>query len=278
MIDLLESSWTDIAAIDPSRRVLVMVIGPTEQHGPHLPLGTDIYAAEEMARQVMTVLEKECGKEAVKAPPLYFTPAVLSRLFPGSVSIRKKHYHDFLKDILSAYAGNGLTQAVLVSSHIDPPFVETTQQVCRAINQEFGARYINGYERFPLQDVASGQAEQLFGYGKPGDVHAGLMETSNMLYIRPELVKTHVVTSLDDAPLSFEAMARLRTLRDFGRGLGYVGYPAAANAHYGKMWFERYARMFADVIREYCRGEDVWDQLSIRPVLAQLEAQLGAPN
>ncbi|MCL4319544.1 MAG: creatininase family protein [Firmicutes bacterium] len=273
MINLLESSWTDIAAIDGDRRVLVMVIGPTEQHGPHLPLGTDIFAAEEMARQVVTVLEEECGKVAVKAPPLYFTPAVLSRLFPGSVSIRKKHYHDFLKDILSAYAGNGLTQAVLVSSHIDPPFVETTQRVCTVINQEFGARYINGYERFPLQDVATGQAELLFGYGKPGDVHAGLMETSNIMHIRPELVKIQVTASLEDAPLSFESMAQLRSLRDFGMGLGYVGYPAEANARYGKMWFERYATMFADVIRRYCRGEDVDDQLSIIPILEQLQDQ-----
>lgn len=267
MLNLLSCSWTDIDALDPARRILLMVLGPTEQHGPHLPLGTDIFAANEMSRRMAEIMEDECGQIVVEAPPLYFTPAVLSREFPGSVSIRKHHYRAFLSDVLTSYADNGLHQAVLVSSHIDPPFVLATQRVCQEINQKYGTRYISGYERFPLEDITYNRTQAVFGYEKPGDVHAGLMETSNTLLIRPDLVKTQLLPHLEPQPMTFEVMAQLRSLKNFALGQGYTGYPAEAQAHFGTLWFARYGEMFGNILRDYCRGEDVFERLSIEHLL-----------
>lgn len=265
MIDLLTATWTDIAHIDDSQRVLVMVLGPTEQHGPHLPFGADLYAAEEMVRRIVPIIEEQHKRIAIQAPAVCYVPAVLSREYPGSVSVRKNHFRDYLTDVLASFASNGLSHAILVSSHIDPPFVGAVQAACKAINDHYGAHYISGYERFPLEDVASGISPQVLGFPPEmaGDVHAGLMETANTLYLRPDLVRLDVAAELAPEPLPFQEMRHLRSLRNTGSGLGYVGFPAQARPDYGKHWFDRYGQMFGAVVDRFLDGDDVWNDLSI---------------
>ncbi|PSR21658.1 MAG: hypothetical protein C7B45_10090 [Sulfobacillus acidophilus] len=265
---LTEMSWVDIGELPRATTLWMMVVGPTEQHGPHLPLGTDFMVAQEMAQRMTRFLEGECGWTVVEVPPLYYVPAVLSREYPGSVSIRKERYRAYLEDVVESYAKNGLLQGVLISTHIDPPFVHTTQEVLRAINVRYGARYIHGYERFPMEDVLSGDAPELFGYHFPGDVHAGILETSSLTVARPELVQWDRARSLEDQPIEFAVLAQSRSFRCVGNGLGYTGYPRLANAHYGEIWYHRYGRLFGAVLQSYCQGEDVFERLSIAHLIS----------
>ncbi len=269
MIDLLTATWTDINAIDDGQRVLVMVVGPTEQHGPHLPFGTDIYAAQEMLRRILPVIEDHHHLTAIQAPPIFYVPAVLSREYPGSVSVRKNHFRSYLIDILASFAANGISRAILVSSHIDPPFVRAIQSACNTVNEDYGVQYISGYERFPLEDVVNGTSASSLGFPPDliGDVHAGLMETANTLYIRPDLVHMDILEELVAEPLDFQAIRHLRSLRNTGSGLGYVGFPASARPEYGKHWFERYGEMFQAVVTRYLNGEDVRNDLAIDHLL-----------
>lgn len=43
----------------------------------------------------------------------------------------------------------------------------------------------------------------------------------------------------------------------------YTGYPALGREKYGKIWFDRYGRLFGEILRRYGRGEDVFDDLAI---------------
>lgn len=264
----MESSWREISRLSPQSTVLVMVVGPTEQHGPHLPLGTDFYVAEEMARRMIVLLEEEIGWTVVEAPPLYYVPAVLSRGYPGSVSVRKQHYASYVADVMESFAANGLQNGILISTHIDPPFVTATQDMLKRINEEFGSRFIHGYERFPMEDVMSRRAPQIFGYERPGDVHAGILETSSLSVARPYLVNWDVAKGLEDQPIEFDDLARTGSFLEVGSGDGYTGYPRLADRKYGELWYSRYGEKFASVIRAYCRGEDVWDRLSISHLLS----------
>lgn len=268
MIRLTETPWVDLAALSWDTTLWMMVVGPTEQHGPHLPLGTDFMVAQEMAYRMTRMIEDTCGWTVVEIPPIYYVPAVLSRDYPGSVSIRKERYRAYLEDVVESYAANGMTNGVLISTHIDPPFVQTTQDVLGEINARYGTRYIHGYERFPMEDVLSGKAPEIFGYRVSGDVHAGILETSSMAVARPELVHWDRARTLEDQPIEFDALAHSRSFRNVGNGQGYTGYPRLAHADYGETWYYRYGQMFAVVLQEYCRGEDVFDQLSIAHLIS----------
>ncbi|MBE3568473.1 MAG: creatininase family protein, partial [Thermogemmatispora sp.] len=46
-------SWTELDHLDRERTVILMSAGPLEQHGPHLPVGTDVFAAEEVTRRLL---------------------------------------------------------------------------------------------------------------------------------------------------------------------------------------------------------------------------------
>lgn len=260
---LLNMTWTEVQALDWANTVWVMVVGPTEQHGPHLPLGTDVFVAQAMAERVMRFIETEVGWSVVEVPGISYVPAVLSRHYPGSVSIRKRHYRVYLQDILGSYAANGLSQGILVSTHIDPPFVRETQAACLEINERYGVRFIHGYEKFPLEDLISGRAENVFGQVVRGDVHAGVLESSAMLAVAPELVRHEVMVNLSEQSVAFGQMAELQSFRDLGNGLGYTGKPPESEARYGEIWLEHYGSLFLDVVRDYCAGQDVFDRLAI---------------
>lgn len=266
MMRLEELSWPQVEELPKETTALVMVLGPIEQHGPHLPLGTDIYVAQEMVNRMVPICEEE-GWTVVEVPPVYYVPAVLSRKYPGSVSVRKHHFGLYLEDIMVSHAETGFINGILISTHIDPPFVTTTQDVLAQINARYGTRFIHGYERFPMEDVMSGLAPKLFGYHMDGDVHAGVLETSSMSIARPDLVNWNVAGILDDQPVEFEELAESRSFRDVGNGLGYTGYPRLADRRFGEVWYSRYGQKFGDVLRDYCHGQDVAERLSITHLL-----------
>ncbi len=268
---LVDTTWVDLESVCRETTLLMMVVGPTEQHGPHLPLGTDFMVAKEMARRMTQVVEEECGWLVMEVPPIYYVPAVLSREYPGSVSIRKEHYRNYLMDVMESYATNGFSHGILISTHIDPPFVITTQSVLMEINLRYGTRYIHGYDRFPMEDVLSGRAPEIFGYQLPGDVHAGILETSSMAVARPELVDWARAKLLEDQPIEFQDLAKTQSFLEVGNGLGYTGYPRLASVEYGQLWYHRYGRMLRDVLIAYCRGDDVFDRLSLDMLVRRSE-------
>jgi creatinine amidohydrolase len=239
--------------------------GPLEQHGPHLPLGTDLFQAafvrDAIARRVL-----RAGWNVLVAPTLPYTTAVLSRSYPGSVSIHRAHAADFFADLLASFAAHGLVNLVVVSQHTDPPHVLAWEEACRR-SAEAGARAIEGYERLIFDDVRSGALADLVGPGHSGDSHAGLFETSVMLAARPALVDVSAAASLEPMPMDFERDLRAaRDFRELGNGLGYTGTPGAASAQLGRRLATRYARAFGDLVLDHLAGEDVWPRLSVRPL------------
>jgi len=243
--------------------VVFVLSGPLEQHGPHLPLGTDLFQAA-LVRDAITRRVLRSGWNVLLAPPLPYTTAVLSRSYPGSVSIHRAHAVDFFGDLLTSFAAHGLVNQVVISQHMDPPHVLAWEEACgRAA--EAGARAIEGYERLIFDDVRSGALADLVGPGHAGDSHAGLIETSIMLATRPNLVDVATAASLQPMPMDFERDLRAaRDFRDLGNGLGYTGTPAAASAQLGRRLAARYARGFGDLVLGHLAGEDVWPRLSVR--------------
>ena len=198
------------------------------------------------------------------APTLPYTTAVLSRAYPGSTSVRKRHAVPFFTDVLNSFAANGLRNVVVVSQHIDPPHVLAWEEACKRAATESGARAIEGYERMVFDDLRTDALRGLLGEWPPGDSHAGLFETSIMLAARPDLVDAEALSGLEPAPMDFEEdLRRARDFRDLGNGLGYTGDPAAGDPEIGRRLVRRYAKAYGDLVIEHLEGGDVWDRLTV---------------
>lgn len=261
---LEELTWTAVRDLPPERAVVLILSSPIEQHGPHLPLGSDLFQAA-LVRDRIAERLASAGRPVVIAPTIPYSTAVLSRTYPGSVSVRARHLVPFFTDVLNSFATNGLRSIVVVSQHIDPPHVLAWEEACRRAAGESGARAIEGYERLLFDDLRDDAIAPLLGASSCGDSHAGLFETSVMMLARPHLVDADLARRLPPAHADFDA--ELRAARDFheiGEGLGYTGDPARANREIGRRLVEHYARKFGDLVEQHLEGADVWERLSIR--------------
>ncbi|MBX5464878.1 MAG: creatininase family protein [Clostridia bacterium] len=255
-VELARATWTEVAALEPERTAVCLAVGPMEEHGPHLPLGTDVFNAEAMQRRLAARL-LEAGYDVLLCPTLPYGTAPLARDFPGSVSIRREHLAGFVTDLLTSFARNGFRSLVVTSCHLDPPFIRALDEACRNVNEAEDARALHGYEALVLRDLAAGDPVALWGEAAAGDSHAGMIEASYLLAVAPELVRLDEARRLPPVPAPFSRLRQLRSFRELGEGLGYTGRPAAASRAAGDLWWSRYEPVYSEAVLRHLRGEDV---------------------
>lgn len=97
---------------------VLLPIGVIEEHGPHLPLGTDIYGAYQLAVLVRERLAAD-GADALIAPPLYWGINQVTSAFTGSFTISPKTARALLDDVLDSLLDQGFDRILLINHHGD---------------------------------------------------------------------------------------------------------------------------------------------------------------
>jgi len=215
-----ELPWTDVAAHLRGDPRLLLPVGSTLQHGPHLPLSTDSLVVTRLA----DALSARHG--VLVAPTLPY--GVVSRVeqeYAGSASVDRKTLHRSLNDLVGVWERQGVEEFVLVTSHGYGPHIAAIGTV------------VSERSRIRSVDVHSVNLEELLE-GRAGEQHAGELETSLMLHLAPELVHTDRIA---DAPLD-PADQEKRVVGEEPvpeRGSpGVVGTPSLASAEKGRRVFE----------------------------------------
>lgn len=223
--DLGEQTWVDAEVSAPSR-VLLLPLGSTEQHGPHLPLGTDTIIAIELARAVAARRD-----DVTVAPPLAYGASGEHGDFPGTLSIGTEVLESVVVELVrsaDAFAG-----VVLVSGH--------------GGNAEALAR--------AAATLASEGRDVLVWFPKVerGDAHAGHTETSQLLALRPELVRADLVVAGRREKLCDLMPALVREGVRAVSPNGILGDPTDASAAAGVAVIEALADDLDAVISEWRR-------------------------
>lgn len=172
-------TWEEVNDVVLAGRVILLPVGQLETHGPHLPIDVDVvqvaYVCEEAARRAPDIL--------VTAPPIYYGFSEHVMDFPGTMTIRPEVMLNYLFDIGCSFARQGFERIVLVNGHgSNRPICE---MATRRITNETSA-YCATFTHFDLvKDVMAAVRESPIG----GTAHACEVETSEYMYLRPELVK-----------------------------------------------------------------------------------------
>ena len=116
---IVDMTWPEVAEAAEKGAVMLVPLGVIEQHGPHLPLGTDIYAATTLCSLIRGELEK-LGVPSVIAPPYYFGINKTTGMFPGSISVKSESMISMLSDLLVNYMEHGFKQQFIINHHGDP--------------------------------------------------------------------------------------------------------------------------------------------------------------
>jgi creatinine amidohydrolase len=207
------------AALARSPRV-ILPMGSIEQHGPHLPTGTDIFAATAIALEVAEHVD------ALVLPlcPLGVTPMHMP--YPGTVSLRPSTLQDVVADIGSSLAAHGAREFVILNWHEGN--IPALALAAERLHREIGLAVV------VVQ--ACYVAEERFGPRAGGLTHGGTIETWSVLCCRPDLVHLDRAAGSGDRQRG-ELADQLRRDRSFQPVLtdvrtmsltGWYGDPAGA--------------------------------------------------
>ncbi len=104
-----DKKWTDVKDSIKEGCVAIIPMGSVEQHGKHLPVGTDTYVA--------ITLAEEAAKEtdAILVPPMWFGWSPHHMVLPGTITIRAEVLIEVLFDIISSLNTHGIQNFVVVN-------------------------------------------------------------------------------------------------------------------------------------------------------------------
>jgi creatinine amidohydrolase len=229
----------------PAPCALILPVGSTEAHGPHLPLSADVIIAEEMAARAARKLELR-GETALTLPPLAYSVTDFSEGFTGSVSIRAETATALARDILLSLIKQGFERIAIANAHLEPAHIATLRAACEAVKSEAGVEIA-----FP--DITRRRwALMLTEEFQSGACHAGQYESSLVLSARPELVREEIRSALEPKLISLSQAIRAgaRSFIEIGGDQAYFGDPAAATAEEGDKVFDILAGMIVMALDE----------------------------
>jgi creatinine amidohydrolase len=228
------------AEIDAGRDTLVIALGATEQHGPHLPLSTDALLGDHLARRVADRLHAFVG------PTVRIGCSDHHLEFPGTLSVDAATFHGVVAGIVRSAARGGFSRVVLIPTH-GGNFAPLGAALAE-IGQVEGLRISALTDVRVLLAIAQiGEAE----HGVPlsdGGLHAGEWETSLLLAVEPDLV--HLERGA--AGYTGDLDAALGAI--FGSGVhtiaenGVIGDPTVASASHGERYWDAAVRIVLDAI------------------------------
>lgn len=166
------------AAADDS--LLVFPVGATEQHGPHLPVATDHFSVEYIAREAARAAAERIP--VIVAPTLPFGSSHHHLPFGGTMSLSTEVYYRTVFDLCESLVGGGFQRIFILNGHGGNH--ELIQLVARDLALKHPVQVAAASYWVAAWDALSAVHEQ-------GDLpgHAGIFETSVMMALRPELVR-----------------------------------------------------------------------------------------
>jgi creatinine amidohydrolase len=231
--------------------VLILPVGSTEAHGPHLPLATDVIISEEMSRRGAEKLQHR-GIEALVLPPLAYSVTDFSSDFPGTISIKKETAAALIRDICVSLYSQGAKLVAIANSHLEPEHLASINQAIDAVEKETGRTVA-----FPDKRRRR-WAETLTEEFRRGDCHAGSYETSLVMAARPELVREEVRSDLERVPISIAARIRegARSFTEAGGTQAYFGDPRAASREEGEASYDALSNMIVIAVEEALAAQE----------------------
>jgi creatinine amidohydrolase len=177
-------TWPAVQAAVDARATVILPLGAIEQHGPNLPIDTDSFLAHELA-----LAASESRPDVFVAPPLSYGSRSRPQMgggerFPGTLSLSGHTYIDVVRDTLAALLRTGFRRLLVYSWHMENRGF-TYEAAYLASETCPDAKTVVVEEPFDsLSDPTMGK---MFPAGFPGwpSEHAGVLETSLMLLLRP---------------------------------------------------------------------------------------------
>ncbi|CAL74628.1 Conserved hypothetical protein; putative creatinine amidohydrolase (=creatininase) [Bradyrhizobium sp. ORS 278] len=198
--DWTEISWPDLETPDASSWIAVLPLAATEQHGPHLPLGTDVYIAEAYLARVRALLPPALPVTVLPVQPVGISTEHID--FPGTLTVPTETALQSWRALGDSVARAGLRKLVIVTSHGGNSAAMTlVAQDLRAAHRMLVVT--TSWSRFGAPEGLFSADELRHG------IHGGAVETSIMLARHPQLVRGNAIADFVSSAVATERANRV---------------------------------------------------------------------
>ncbi|MHB1217389.1 MAG: creatininase family protein [Alphaproteobacteria bacterium] len=240
----------ELARLPLGRTVAVLPVGATEQHGPHLPLSVDADIASAVVERALLKLAPSLPVLVLPLMPVGVSPEHAD--FPGTLTLKPDTFIRMLVEIGESMAAAGVSRLVIVNGHGGQP--GAIDLAAQELRRHHGMLVVavNSFDlydaraRFPADEIKHG-------------IHAGAVETSIMLHLKPASVRASRTRSF--ASSTRRLAGRYKHLSPQGKSgfawqaqdlnpQGAVGDATRADAARGRALVEEAASRLAELLAE----------------------------
>lgn len=271
---MADMNYKDIEKLIAEKAIVLLPVAVIEEHGPHLPLGTDTYLTYSLMKYIQLELDN-LEIKSVLAPPFYWGINLATGGFPGSFTVKVDTMKAVLKDTIENLYNWGFDNVYLLNIHGDNLQCMTLLQIAKEISElgfkrkktydiipEFFAKRagLNGSEPYVLvqrkesnEDNNNNNNIDEANDEKYLDILAGGFETSLMLSEFEELVDEKMARKLQSSKTLPEQLAKWQSGGENAKEvtpLGYCGNPSNINLVDAKNFINKFAKSTAKLIQD----------------------------
>lgn len=241
---LAELTWFELDELDRERCLMFLPVSPLEQHGPHMPLGMDLFGAEFLSQKMAELWDSlHPDWNSLLVPSLPVGSNAFD--FPGSLFTRQRVVRDLLVDYGASMARHGFKNIVLITVHGGTGHIVAMEEAAEIVSKRFKCTCVSPIGAIATKFFSGGYFDELDELlSQPltreerdllrVDWHAGWWETSLMLLARPDLVKASY-TELEPVIVDDFRKINDALCRSVGDGAGFMGAPAKATREFGEI-------------------------------------------
>lgn len=239
-----------ITAVEKSSETVILPIGVFEKHGPHMPLGTDLYTAREIA---LRAAEKEY---TVVFPWYYFSQINEARHQPGTIAYSPEIIWKVLQETLDELSRNGFKKIIIINGHGgNNAFLNYFGMAQLSEKRDYALYWFQ-----PTYDPEVIKKAEALSQHDQYDQHAGNTETSMLKAIVPDLVHPEKAGQQSGMDLD-----RLKNLPNVYSGIWwYARYPnhysgdgSKASARAGELILNSVVEQFVKGIQDIKADKNV---------------------
>jgi creatinine amidohydrolase/Fe(II)-dependent formamide hydrolase-like protein len=274
ILDLSELSSRELQSLDRDNTVVIMPGGILEEHGPYLPSFSDGFTNEWIADKLAEAIINERGGTVLMFPMIPLGAGEPEgfggrKLMSGSYPVRPETLRAVYMDLTSALGDDGFRTIFVISAHGAPSHNSSLVESARYFNDMYNGRMViltsTLYDSRKEPPVLLDEEE----WSEHGvSVHSGAIETSELLFVRPDLVAEDYT---DAAVHKAETINDLPNVAGKADWQGYFGSPGLGSATDGAKSIASRTESYIELALHVLDGFD-WTELPTRDSLADTES------
>ena len=223
-------TWLEAGRLLARDSRLLFAVGALDQHGPHLPLGTNTFIAEAVARRVSNDLG------ILRAPTFAYGVTGGGRgRYAGTGTLRRKTLHRAVNELLASWEDHGVSEIVVITAHRFEPHLDALLMALTSRSQT------------TVIDLYAIEVADLLA-AAPDLEHGGELETSLMLHLAPDRVRRDRVTDFTPTDRPARKLLKQRMPTPPSGSQGVLGRPTLATPEKGRAVFERWVEALVGLL------------------------------